>query len=95
MKKTGIELISDERSEQLEKHGRSIRRDVMENSRCQLADAAGQLINPELDISNCFTPKGWYEDRWQKMIRKPYKQRLIIAGALIAAELDRITALGG
>ena len=36
------------------------------------------------------TPNGWDQEIWEKMIRKPHQERLIIAGALIAAELDRL-----
>ena len=41
--KTGIELIAEERQEQIEKHGRSIERDVKENDNYQLSNAAGLL----------------------------------------------------
>ena len=35
----------------------------------------------------------WDEDLWQKMCNKSYKDRLIIAGALIAAEIDRLQSI--
>lgn len=35
-------------------------------------------------------PENWDKAIFDKMISKPWKQRLIIAGALIAAEIDRI-----
>ncbi len=35
-------------------------------------------------------PEGWNKELHNKMMNKPYKDRLIIAGALIAAEIDRI-----
>jgi hypothetical protein len=34
-------------------------------------------------------PSNWDESQWLKMIQKPYRERLIISAALIAAELDR------
>lgn len=40
-------------------------------------------------------PEGWDKDLWIKMINKPYKDRLRIAGQLIAAELDRIDYVEG
>jgi len=39
-----------------------------------------------------FTPKGWDHKIWEKMCHKNYKKRLIIAGALIAAEIDRLNS---
>lgn len=35
-------------------------------------------------------PSFWDKALWKRMIEKPEKERLIIAGALIAAEIDRI-----
>lgn len=35
-------------------------------------------------------PKGWDATIYQKMINKDKMQRCVIAGALIAAEIDRI-----
>ena len=39
-------------------------------------------------------PSDWDDTISLKMCSKSYKERLIIAGALIAAELDRLTAIG-
>jgi len=91
---TGIELIKKEREEQILKHGRTTELDIEYNSSCQLAFAVERLCVPELDIPNYTAPMNWDEQIWDKMISKPYKQRLIIAGALIAAELDRLSAVG-
>lgn len=105
--KTGIELITEERAEQIEKHGRTIEQDVQFNhgqfdiagehfNLPQLAHAAGQLLYQNDDVfrqhfdDDIFVPHNWDKDIWLKMMNKPYKERLIIAGALIAAEIDRI-----
>jgi hypothetical protein len=91
MNKTGIELIAEERREQIEKHGISIKHDRVYNKEYQLTDAATSLINETGPRGMEFAkPKGWDKDVWNKMSRKPYRERLIIAGALIAAELDRL-----
>jgi hypothetical protein len=81
--KTGVELIANERREQIEKH--SLEWDKFYNDQGQLIDAVDILIG-----GNGPTPVGWDVDSFRKMIGKPYKDRLIIAGALIAAEIDRI-----
>jgi hypothetical protein len=86
--KTGIELIAQERREQIEKHGRTIERDVKDNYNAQLPTAAMRLL--QFDRYDIPAPFLWRESIWEKMNSKPYKDRLIIAGALIAAEIDRI-----
>ena len=92
--KKGIELIAIERAEQIEKHGRTIASDVRNNSEFQLTDAASFLCKPDTDPEDYdiqdYLPVGWDLDIFTKMCYKPYKQRLIIAGALIAAEIDRL-----
>lgn len=42
--KTGIELIAEERREQIEKHGRTIERDILYNRTRQLSSGAAMLI---------------------------------------------------
>lgn len=101
---TGIELIAKERQEQIEKHGISIEWDIKNNNHCQLAHCAGMLTyndaeelnaeslddnNENYDFSHVCPPE-WSEEWFNKMMNKSYKERLIIAGALIAAEIDRI-----
>lgn len=87
--KTGIELITEERQEQITKHGRTIQEDAECNTNNQLPFAAIQLVEGGL-TTRLQTPSEWDDDIWQKMVDKPYKERLIIAGALIAAEIDRV-----
>lgn len=96
--KTGIELIAEERREQIEKHGRTLAGDVITNTDNQLSAAASILATKdwkcydEEEVINDFCPTGWDEQQWAKMVKKPHNERLIIAGALIAAELDRLIA---
>lgn len=98
-KLNGIELIAQERREQIEKHGRTIDNDVDQNDAYQLVSAASMLtwVNEE-DYDNdpdMVCPSDWDVKVWRKMMHKPYKERLIIAGALIAAEIDRLQRLEG
>jgi len=88
--KSGVELIAIERQEQIEKHDRTIESDVLENLDYQLADAARLIMWPRIVYEK---PRGWNQRIWQKMVEKAYKERLIIAGALIAAEIDRLQFL--
>lgn len=89
--KSGAELIAIERQEQIDKHGRTIERDVKENTNNELAIAAMLLLDKY--PSAVGFPENWDQELVQKMISKPYKDRLIIAGAFIAAEFDRVEIL--
>jgi len=84
---SGAGLITQEREEQISKHGRTIEKDVEQNAQRLLTQGAIALLS----TSNF--PLQWDGDLCFKMIKKPYKQRLIIAGALIAAEIDRLNYL--
>jgi hypothetical protein len=100
---TGHNLIYDERLDQIEKHKRTVEQDVELNSEGQLLDAAITLAeydawgttdsnDKELIISSVINhpPKNWNKEIWEHMILKPKIERLVIAGALIAAEIDRL-----
>ncbi len=88
---TGIELIAKEREEQILKHGRTVHLDVVYNGSGQLRQAAKALLylGNAKDVT-AHQPMTWLPEVWRKMYLKGYRERLIIAGALIAAELDRI-----
>lgn len=97
---TGIELIAQERKEQLEKHNRTIQEDIELNKdviSIKYPQAAGMLLLDEsgrdMMIKRKYTPYNWNQDQFTKMMQKSYKERLIIAGALLAAEIDRIISL--
>jgi hypothetical protein len=89
---TGVELISHERFEQIVKHQRKIRDDFEINGNRELITVAVILMDDSKSIDNC--PIHWNREIFEKMFNKPYKDRLIIAGALIAAELDRLNYKG-
>ena len=91
--KTGIELITKERQEQIEKHRRTIEEDVKYNSNKELSIVAQELLEQQPSVQN--TPHNWRNPILHKMLSKPYMDRLIIAGALICAEIDRLKALEG
>lgn len=95
--KTGIQLIAKERQEQFEKHGISIGLDIIHNSSFEkpLTKAASALTIEHGNglAMETMKPSNWDAGIWYKMMSKPYKERLIIAGALIAAEIDRLTAV--
>lgn len=88
---TGIELISKERQEQIEKHCHTVYNDYAFNDECVLQYAAQKLIEVGLtdDDRINFLHTSWNKGKWENMARKSRLDRLIIAGALIAAEIDR------
>lgn len=90
---TGIELITKERNEQINKHGRTPELDFENNSDGQLSEAAYMLLSVDYEegIDPESYPEGWDKEICEKMLSKEYFHRLIIAGALIAAELDRLS----
>lgn len=85
----GIYSITKEREEQISKHGRTKAKDIEQNSEGQLKLAAINLLSKSMQReSGC--PKGWSQEIYNKMANKSMIDRLIIAGALIAAEIDRL-----
>lgn len=97
MEKTGIELIAQERKEQIEKHGYTIEKDTEEQISFQLSGVATLLCIPDfkdvgLEVEDLeeHRPFNWNKQRFIKLVKKPYVERLVIAGALIAAEIDRL-----
>lgn len=94
MAQNGIDLIARERKEQKTKHNSTIEMDVEFNNKGQLRQAAAALL---LNDINAF-PLDWLNNAkgyelCLKMIRKDERQRAIIAGALCAAEVDRLNAI--
>lgn len=84
---TGIALIAQERAEQITKHGYTRDNDKL-HTNGQLAEAAIYAINGDYETY----PKDWNPDFKDKIggLGKTYIQRLAVAGALIAAEIDRM-----
>ena len=89
--KTGVELIAQERQEQIEKHGRTVALDDARNQNGQLLWAAAHLLAEDFteQLEDC-CPDGWDEEIWDRMRSKTPMERLIMAGALVAAEIDRL-----
>ena len=97
-KKTGIELIAAERQNQIDKHGFTGQHHADHPEwydNFQLQYAATTLLMHEFEEvvdTKDHLPDGWDQDWFDKLNAKQRTERLIIAGALIAAELDRLNA---
>jgi hypothetical protein len=107
-KKTGIELIADERARQISQEGWTPEHDDKHDVR-ELARAASAyvrlyverawLVDNELGVPSCNAgPKAYKKEEmhgywpWAKKYWKPETplKTLVKAGALIAAEIDRL-----
>lgn len=84
----GVELIAKERKEQIEKHGRTIEGDYVNNRNGELV-AGAIALSMEIPNWHLF-PITWDKKIIGKMIAKPYKDRVIIAATLLTAEVDRL-----
>jgi hypothetical protein len=94
--KTGIELIADERQRQLNVEGWTPEHDD-EHDCDQLAIAAALYALPETERANrkgIASPSGWpWEDEYWKPTPDDRIKELVKAGALVAAEIDRLLRL--
>ena len=94
----GILLIATERQKQISKHGFTGEHHANHPEwydNMQLSQAAVALLTPDLKPHDLDTeiPTNWDPERFQSFINRERKERIIIAGALLAAELDRIEYL--
>jgi hypothetical protein len=91
--KTGIELIADERKRQIEVEGWTPEHDD-EHINGELAHAAACYAYPNRikRLDHVGWPEDWSLD-WYKPTPENRIKELVKAGALIAAEIDRIQNL--
>jgi len=93
--KTGIELIAQERSEQINKHGFTVESDKFNNGDHELILLIEYLLKDDSDaekdnLKEYFEGCNYDMSYINKFDTKTRLERLTIAGALIAAEIDRI-----
>ncbi len=81
--KTAIELIAEERKEQIKKHGWTMEHDINEHPDGSLKRAALYALTSKGEYE-----QGGFEQFQSKMTYKSQTQKLIIAAALLAAEID-------
>lgn len=86
--KSGIELIAQERKEQIEKHGFDTEHDN-KNSNRELVKAAIYLLTKRAN----YFPETWDEKYLDAFKQKEGIEAMKVAGALIAAEIDRLQTI--
>lgn len=91
--KTGIEIIAEERRRQIEKEGWTSAHDQDHDS-CELAFAAATYaLPPHTQTRRILKEHLWpWEPRWWKPSDDRIRE-LAKAGALIAAEIDRLQSI--
>lgn len=92
---TGAELIAAERKRQIEEEGWTIQHDVEEHSGKQLAATASYIMFDYADpTGSCIDEDAedwdWMQELAIKMRKRGDVGRLVVAGALVAAEIDRL-----
>src|SRR5690606_7328148 len=91
----GIELIAQERQKQIDKHGFTGEHHAQHPKWYE----GGQLLSAARHLSSLYMvdidwrPHNWDPEWYRRLCNKSFKGRIIIAAALIAAELDRFKAL--
>jgi hypothetical protein len=96
--KNGAELIAEERQRQIAHHGWSSNHDDEHADGALTAASLSYVMQADAQVKKvklppCFIPKFWPWDRkWWKPSEDPIRN-LTKAGALIAAEIDRLQRL--
>lgn len=91
----GIDQISSERLKQIDKHGYTGKNQAEHPefySEGQLLQASRELSYTNAPLS-LRVPKNWDMEWFMRLAKKPFEDRIRIAGALLAAELDRLKYL--
>lgn len=93
--KSGIELIAQERQEQIEKHGFSVKDDAEYYKLYELLQAALFCIDQAIPAgyglkTGIGWPQNWGREFEVKILSKDVVGQLKVAGAFIAAQIDKI-----
>lgn len=88
---TGIELITKERDEQINKHKWNETDDDYKSG--ELVEAALFCLDSQFEFLDRW-PEGWQDHFKQRIKQKSRIDQLKVAGAFLAAEIDRLQRLG-
>lgn len=86
--KTGVQLIDQERNEQIHKYGRTTLFDYHNNPDRVIVHACISILGYSVNAPGN-PPNGWDPVTWSNIVNKSHVQRLAIVGAFVAAEIDR------
>jgi hypothetical protein len=88
---TGVELIAEERNRQVEKEGWTPEHDKQHrDGELAVAGASYAVYHTDAQVLDSTLDNAWpWDEKWWKPSKDPIRN-LVKAGALIAAEIDRI-----
>ena len=86
-------MIANERSEQISKHGFSIEQDAWNAKDISRAERGPLMYAAVFALTGKPWPEDWDGAYANKIRNQTYKEPLIVAGALLAAEIDRLEYL--
>jgi hypothetical protein len=93
--KSGVELIQEERQRQIEVEGWTAEHDAQHVDGELAKAAACYTLRAQKNNAHGESPWGWpWDDEWWKPSPDPVRN-LAKAGALIAAEIDRLNRMAG
>lgn len=84
----GVLKIKEERESQVYEHGYDVTHDRKNNKHGEIKQAVAAILNDDLDL---FARTGWDYEFYHHIKAKPELEQLAICGALVAAEIDRLT----
>ena len=84
----GVLKIKEERESQVYEHGYDVTHDRNNNKHGEIKQAVAAILNDDLDL---FARTGWDYEFYHHIKAKPELEQLAICGALVAAEIDRLT----
>lgn len=89
--KTGVELIAEERHRQIEKEGWTAKHDKEHyHGELAIAGACYSVYHTDAQVLNHGLDDGWpWDEKWWNPSTNAI-ENLVKAGALIAAEIDRL-----
>jgi hypothetical protein len=90
MSSTGVEQIKSEREKQEVINGRTPYMDQLVNPNGEIVDAAIYILDPEKGVK----PEHW-GDWLDEAAQREHRERVKMAGALMAAEIDRLDRAQG
>lgn len=96
MEKTGIDLINEERNKQIYKHGFTGEHHYANPQwydKNQLQIAAFLLLNVDMKTPDESFPHNWDREWFENLKQRSQKERITIAAALLASELDRLRVI--
>ena len=99
---TGAELIAQERQRQIEEEGWTVEHDAQHSNgelvlaaMCYASTYLKDKSGPTIFFKSKTCPAMWpWDEKWWKPSPDDRKRELVKAGALIAAEIDRLQSLG-